>query len=178
MEVKAQLLAHFLFYFLSYQNLFICLQLDLDCITSLKELPESLATAILDQVSPAGCILLFQFFPIQAVSFVILSGCAWQFMISGADKRDKRAYFISLLSKVLFYLPHDHIASNSFPLNPSLFNCSNCIAIFLLQQVDRFARGSSLYQPQKSIDYLPQDSELTSLPVPVLLEEIDHPSPR
>ncbi|XP_042390377.1 uncharacterized protein LOC121981742 isoform X2 [Zingiber officinale] len=88
--------------------------LDLGCITSLKELPGSLATAILDQ-----------------------------FMISGADKRDKRAYFLSLLSKV-----------------------------------DRFARGNPLYQTQKSIDYLPEESELTSLPAPVLLEEIDHPSPR
>ncbi|KAG6504878.1 hypothetical protein ZIOFF_037226 [Zingiber officinale] len=85
-----------------------------DVSRPLKELPGSLATAILDQ-----------------------------FMISGTDKRDKRAYFMSLLSKV-----------------------------------DRFARGNPLYQTQKSIDYLPEESELTSLPAPVLLEEIDHPSPR
>lgn len=55
-------------FFFSNQLICTCWQLNLHCITSLRELSESAAIAVLDQVYNVVFMLLFQFFPIP-VSF-------------------------------------------------------------------------------------------------------------
>ncbi|THU74591.1 hypothetical protein C4D60_Mb04t35000 [Musa balbisiana] len=104
--------------------------LNLHCITSLRELSESAAIAVLDQ-----------------------------FMLSGADRHDKGAYFASLVSK--------HQAEK--------FGQRGSTSYLPQKTSKMFSLGARLCS--EGID-LPKESELLSLGARLCSEEIDHSASR